>query len=182
MVKIASALRRSSPQCAKIHSHPAQTIIIRREFLRPEAAQGGVVKNDNDLKEFLEQAQFHAMGGRYDQAIDYLSEALEIDARHPGALQLRGYCCSMSGRREDAIRDFSAAIELDPINAQSFILRGMAYQAQGHYDLALEDCCRAVELEPSNPKAYVARARVRQAKGLEKAAQLDFQRARELSV
>lgn len=51
---------------------------------------------------------------QYEEAIPYLSAALELDKEHTAALVNRAECYLALGQAEEAARDLDRAIELDP--------------------------------------------------------------------
>ena len=101
---------------------------------------------------------FAFLKNNYDDSIEYLSRAIDIDPDHALAYMSRGSAFFRSDRLEEAIADFDRAIELKPDLARSYHLRGLAKERQGNDGEAIADFQKAIELDPEYGAAYYSRA------------------------
>ena len=95
--------------------------------------------------------------GRYAQAAEAFSRAIECDVLNGGALGNRGLARMKSGDLRGAIADFSAAIEVNPRDASALQHRGSAWSAAGDPARGIPDLTAAIEIEPS-ASGYLNRA------------------------
>jgi WD40 repeat protein/Flp pilus assembly protein TadD len=106
-----------------------------------------VVKRNQDFQE----GQAHAQAGRWREAIDAYSRALELDATFGGATHGRARAYAELGQLDKAVPDYSRVIELEPQNAWYWNGRGVTYFRLGQWDKALADFAKALELAPNDP-------------------------------
>ena len=102
----------------------------------------------------LQRANFLAMIGQQDAAIEAYSELIELYPRFGAAYSSRGGAYAKKGDLDAAIQDCSKAIEIDPSHANAYSNRGNAYAGIGHLDAAIRDFDKAIELDPNNADAY----------------------------
>ena len=126
------------------------------------------------------RGECHALAGRYDEALDDLNRAIELDPSRAWAIAYRGESYRLTGRYDEALDDLNRAIELDPSHAAVIASRGQTYQAMERYDEALAEYNRAVELDPSNAWAFISRGSIYEAMGRYVEALADNDRAIEL--
>jgi len=106
---------------------------------------------------------------RYEEALDVIDRALELDPENGYAFYSRGYIRSQFGHNQAAIEDYTLAMQLDEsINA--YCLRGTARFYVGDYEGAVADCSEAIRLNPEELAPYYNRARSYAAMG-------DYERA-----
>ena len=91
-------------------------------------------------------AQGYVRGGRINQAIEVLDEAVEMDPESAGIRNFRGQALLLAGRYDAAEADFAKALELDPYLTDVHNNLGTLYaetgretEAEVEYKLALED-------------------------------------------
>ena len=94
----------------------------------------------------------------YEQSIEHLSRAIELDPAFAIAFKSRGAAYLRLNKTEQAISDFNAVIDMDPANARAFHLRGLAYEKTGENDKALDDFNRALELKADYGAVFYSRA------------------------
>jgi len=85
--------------------------------------------------------------GRYEEAVEAYSCALEVDASYYWALAGRGQARRMLHEYERAIDDFSAALERDPAYVLALDERGWCRIPAEEYEAAAADFERAIELD-----------------------------------
>lgn len=110
---------------------------------------------------FLEQATQKWKAGDFDTAIEYCSQAFEINVNFPEAFNRRGTVYADKDALWDALADFSHAIELNSTYADAYYNRGLAHHKIGvhkndidPFQNAISDYTKAIELEPTFPEAY----------------------------
>ncbi|MBN1457961.1 MAG: tetratricopeptide repeat protein [Armatimonadetes bacterium] len=92
--------------------------------------------------------------GRYQDAIEHLKAALELDASFYKAHCCLGNTYADLGRYEEAIAAFRAAIRLEPNDAEAHYNLGVTYGKAGRPQEALEAYRQAIRLEPDSAKSY----------------------------
>ena len=105
--------------------------------------------------------------GQYQQAIEELNKAIELNPKLATAYLNRGAAYNSLGQYERAIKDLDKALELDPKNAPAHTNIGLAYYMVGQYDRAVEDLSEAVRLAPKNAVVHFNRANVYARLGLQ---------------
>jgi tetratricopeptide (TPR) repeat protein len=99
----------------------------------------------------------YGAAGDRDQAIVYLTKAIELNPKYALAYTNRGAFYAESGTPTKAIPDFTKAIELDPKHAEAYCNRGNVYLQMGRQADAIRDFTKAIELKPRYPLAYTSR-------------------------
>lgn len=92
--------------------------------------------------------------GRYDRAIQDLTEAIHLKPDYAEAYVGRGYLFDKKGQKDRAIQDYSEAIRLKPDYAMAYNNRGNIYERTGQYDRAIQDFNEAIRLKPDYASAY----------------------------
>jgi tetratricopeptide (TPR) repeat protein len=98
--------------------------------------------------------------GKYDQAIEAYTKAIDIDPDFAKAYDNRGAAYAQEGNLSSAISDFTMAIANNPNDAEAYNNRGRAYAKLGDYVPAVSDFTKAIKIEPDYTKAYNNRAHV----------------------
>lgn len=96
----------------------------------------------------------------FEEAIEDLTKAVELDPFHYRAWQFRASCKSALGDIIGAVRDYTEAIKAEPNEAGSYQMRGEEKYYIGDYRGALQDFNRAIEIHPT-PGAYTDRAKAK---------------------
>jgi tetratricopeptide (TPR) repeat protein len=103
----------------------------------------------NDL---FENGYSMLISGRYEEAIDPLSMAIELNPGLIKAYYYRGITYVKLGDDQKAMKDFDKAIELDPKFAKAYYCRGLLYGPLG-----VKDFDKAIDLNPKFENAYASR-------------------------
>jgi tetratricopeptide (TPR) repeat protein len=106
-------------------------------------------------------AQVHAQIGPYEDAIEYFSQAMEMDPNYSEYYNDRGAVYLKMERLQDAERDFLRAIELSPPYGEVWANLGQCYRAMESMDDAVRAYSRALDLDPDCTLAVVGRADAR---------------------
>lgn len=94
--------------------------------------------------------------GRYEEALNVLTIALQISPNCGISLGYRGKAYKLMQRYDEALADLDRAIYLDPGNTTAFHTRIDTYRSMGDLDKALADLDQAIQLKP-DPALYTER-------------------------
>ena len=117
---------------------------------------------------------------RFEQAISYFDQAIELDSEFALAHYGRGQAYDNLGDTEAAMKDLNRAIEIDPSDPNPYYSRGVLLAAQGDYELAIADYDRALEIGPDDADAFAARGAAWHSRGEFDKAIADYSQALEL--
>lgn len=106
----------------------------------------------------LREAKTALDEGKYADAVESYSKAIEIDDSNANAFYSRGVAYYYLKDYDAAIRDFNRALQLDDQYTNAYYSRGLANDRSGRLEAAIADFNRALELNDSNANAYYARA------------------------
>ena len=104
----------------------------------------------------LSSDEYHQKGyelrrkGKFTQAIEEYSKALQKDPRHFKALFNRAFAFDKVGEHKAAVRDYSRALDVDPANSYAYYNRGISHDRQKNYFEASVDFKQAIKLSPQN--------------------------------
>ena len=115
--------------------------------------------------------------GRYDEALQDLSEAIRRDPRNVVAYNDRGNVERKLGRLDDALAGFNQIVEQGVRHPAVYTNRGLVRADVGDYSSALEDYNAAVQLDPRFAPAWEAAGAARQVLGEYQRAIQNYERA-----
>lgn len=95
--------------------------------------------------------------GNYEQAINYLTMAIQIDPDFADAYYVRAIVYKDLGDYDQAIADYNKVIDLAPNAVPVYNDRGVTYKKLGKYNQAIADYNKAIELDPDFVLAYINR-------------------------
>lgn len=122
-------------------------------------------------------AQVYSVTGAHEDAIRYLSAAMEMDPYYSEYYNERGNVLQKQGRYEEALADYHEAIELSPPYAAVQTNLGHCYRAMGRMSEAIEAYSMALDLEPEQAPARIGRGQAHEALGHNDAALADYDAA-----
>ncbi len=93
-------------------------------------------------------------GGRNNEAVATLDEAIRIHSGNPDLFNVRGLSHASLQDHDRAISDYTAAIRLDPDFSWAFNNRGLSWRALKKDDMAIADYTEAIRLDPRYVHAY----------------------------
>lgn len=131
--------------------------------------------------EFTARGWAESALGKYEAAIQDLTQALALNPQAFFAYLERGAVWAAKGDYERALADCQAAIQLDGQASYAFRVRADAYRGKKDYDQAIADFTTAIQLTPS-AEAYDGRSNVQIKKGNYTAAIADGTEAIRLNV
>ena len=93
---------------------------------------------------------------RWQDSVDDLTRALDVDRNRPDAMVLRGSAWRHLGHDELAQDDVDRALAIDPENAEALLERGILRQRRADTAGARDDWQKAITLAPDTPTADLA--------------------------
>jgi tetratricopeptide (TPR) repeat protein len=108
----------------------------------------------------VDQGYVYFKVGRYKQAAETFTRALEMQPNNARAIILQGSVFESMKQYEKALVNFTRAVELRPQSAHELGHRGQVYTKLKQYEAALADFNRAIELEPNDSWLHEACGRV----------------------
>ncbi len=91
--------------------------------------------------------------GKYQQAVDILGKAIELDSSDDEPLRLRGDQFMKMGKVDRAIEDYTKAVELAPETSRNYHARSIAYEKSGQKQLAERDRAQSSRLQEKPAEA-----------------------------
>ena len=88
--------------------------------------------------------------GAYDEAIDILRQALELDTQFVPAYIRMGLVYDEADQRQEAIESFNKVLAMEPKNLQARVGLGNVYSKMTRNDLAVAEFLKAETLQPEN--------------------------------
>jgi tetratricopeptide (TPR) repeat protein len=125
-------------------------------------------------------AQVYAQIGLHDRALEYFSQAMEMDPNYSEYYNDRGSVYYKLGRLEEAEADFLTAISLSPPYPEVWVNLGQCYRAVGRMSEAVFAYSRALDLDPTSALAWAGRADAHVSLGLGDQAIDDYHQALQL--
>lgn len=116
----------------------------------------------------------HASTGSYEEALKYLTDALEIDPNDSDFYNHRGNIFLKIGRLDEAKKDYLKAIDLSPPYPGVWANLGQYYRLTGQITEAINSYSIALDLEPDHELALVGRAQAFEVLENPKAALADY--------
>lgn len=150
--------------------------LARKDFdlaLKTGAAQSGAA--------YLELGILKEKEGKYQEAIEYFSKAIEVSGTDPAGYAYRGLAFERTGDYRTSALNFTRALALSPYNAGDLFHLGYAKLQGGNYQQAIDDLTRSVTLDPANPLAFGNRGYAWQQTGNYRQAIQDYTRALSLN-
>ena len=115
--------------------------------------------------------------GKYEDAIEGYSEAIELSPKIANAYNNRGNAKSALGDYKEAIKDYNKELELNPQFAGAYYNRGTANSSLEKHKEAIKDFDKAIALNPKYADAYHNRGTAKSSLGEYQEAINDFDKA-----
>ena len=91
--------------------------------------------------------------GDYKSAIEYFSNAIELNPQDAISYHERGLCYYYLNNYPNALKDFDKTISLNPSDIDAFGNRSLTKMQLGDYEGAIKDIDEILKLYPDYPKA-----------------------------
>jgi len=107
-----------------------------------------------NARDYLGEGTLQSLQGKYVQAVEILSKALELDATLVVAYLHRGIAYLELGRLEEALEDFETALRLDPQEPLGYYNRARVWWQRKDLERAEADLQRTVSLDPTYTEGW----------------------------
>jgi tetratricopeptide (TPR) repeat protein len=134
-----------------------------------------------DYYAYGKQGSNYIKQGKYDEAIESLTKAIDLNPEGDMAYNTRGWAYYKKKQIDLAISDYTKAIEINPSIELFYNNRGLAYLDSGQNDLAISDFTHAIEINPTGDTIYYYRGAAHTNKGEYDDAISDYSKAIELN-
>ena len=108
-------------------------------------------------RELVSTAIKYYRRGKYQEAVNYCTEAIEIDSNYDAAYYFRSVNKFELNEYQEAIKDLTEAIRFNSSYALYFYLRGTINIALSQYQEAVKDYTQAITIKSDYAKAYFYR-------------------------
>lgn len=142
---------------AAIYGQATQAWLMAGDASRAYAAATLALSLSSDDADLLiDRAVAAGALERWQDAVDDLTHALEVDPRRPDAMVLRGSAWRHLGKLDPAEDDIASALTMDPENAEGLLERGILRQRRNDAAGARSDWEHAIALAPDSATADLA--------------------------
>jgi len=119
----------------------------------------------------------HYYKNEYEQAMNQLQKALDINPSFTQARILTSLLHLKRNRTDDAIKEIKKVFETDENNAIAHNILGSAFMAKGLYTDGIEELNRAIENDPKLSDVYIKKSLFDLSKGKFKEAEIELKKA-----
>jgi tetratricopeptide (TPR) repeat protein len=147
-----------------VAAQPPQALFLLDEALRASGAPGGAVRlleraqaaypGDFWINENLGRALTDGRPPRPDEAIRFLTAAVALRPRSPGARLNLGFALLKKGRFDDAVAAFHKAVALKPGYAAAHLNLGVAFLNERRFNEAASAFRTVTDLRPEDARAH----------------------------
>jgi tetratricopeptide (TPR) repeat protein len=134
--------------------------IEQKDYVSALAYAEKLVASRGEARDWVEKGRCLNRLKRYDEALECLDKAIEIDSNYARAWANRGDVLESLKRYDEALESYDRAIELDEDDPWHWAKRGYLLNNLKHYEEALESFDRAIELDDNDPWDWVQRGDV----------------------
>lgn len=113
--------------------------------------------SNEKAKEYYEKGNIAQQNDEYENAIEYYTEAININKKYVEAYIERAISFSKIGKHKKAIADLDEAILIDPQNHLIYFNRGYIFELLEENDKAINGYSKVIELNPKYTRAYLVR-------------------------
>lgn len=106
------------------------------------------------VTEWIQRGSEFEEKGRYHDALDAYTSALEKNPRDANIYMYRGLVYTMTGKWKRGIADLTSALKLNPESALLYSVRGLMRFDSGDYANAIKDAEQAARLDPASYQAF----------------------------
>ena len=134
--------------------------IEQKDYVSALAYAEKLVASRGEAKDWVEKGRCLNSLERYDEALECLEKAIEIDSNYARAWANRGDVLESLKRYDEALESYDRAIELDEYDPWHWAKRGYLLNNLKHYEEALESFDMAIELDDNDPWDWASRGAV----------------------
>ena len=134
--------------------------IEQKDYVSALAYAEKLVASRGEARDWGEKGRCLNSLERYDEALECLDKAIEIDSNYARAWANRGDVLESLKRYDEALVSYDRAIELDEDDPWHWAKRGYLLNNLKHYEEALESFDRAIELDEDDPWDWASRGDV----------------------
>ena len=147
-------LQRVEQEWEDIRDEAIDRFSDRYEFFRGFLLQCTKQQEFREISRKLTRAKELRQEGKFEQAIENYSKAIELKPDYAYAYINRGNLYLKTGKTEAALKDYNKAIELKPDYVVCYDNLGLAYAYKGEYPEAIKSFEKAIELDPKYADAH----------------------------
>ncbi len=137
-----------------------QALTKQLELLKSTHAQLSFTAND-----YVEQAKALYFEGRYEDAIAFYAEAIQLEEENPRAWFGRGATLAKLQKWEEAIAAYETASQIKPDFSEAWFGKGTALTKLQRFDGAIAAYAKAIQIKPDFLLAWFGKARCHALKG-----------------
>ncbi|MEG4047415.1 tetratricopeptide repeat protein [Microcoleus sp. Pol17_C1] len=134
--------------------------IEQKDYVSALAYAEKLVASRGEARDWVEKGRCLNSLERYDEALECLEKAIEIDSNYARAWANRGDVLESLKRYDEALVSYERALELDEDDPWHWAKRGYLLNNLKHYEEALESFDRALELDEDDPWDWASRGDV----------------------
>ena len=128
---------------------------LRQHSKAVEAFRKTLEYAEEDIDDILLNIAFEYTNmGKYDKAISYLKEALEVNPENESALFELSFCFEIKGKPEDSIEYYNEFIDNHPYSSSAWFNLGIAFSKQQLYEKAIDAYDFAIAIDEHYSSAY----------------------------
>ena len=131
---------------------------------------------------YAERASAASSASRPDEAIEDLSQSLELEPENQERRRDRAFLLHHKGEHDKSIADFDKFLAAVPTDGFATYYRGLSYLAKGDDKHAFDDMAKGIELDPKHAWLYYWRARINAERKNDDVALDDVNKALELEA
>ena len=155
--KLAATSKAPAVARATVYGQADQAWLMAGDAARALAAATLALSlSPDDVDLLIDRSVADATLGHFDDAVDDLSHALELDGKRPDALVLRAAAWRHEGHLDLAQDDVDRALTQDPDSPEAYLERGILRQRQGDRKGAQADWQQAKTLAPDSATSDLA--------------------------
>jgi len=134
----------------------------------------------NQAVELLKQGKTLIELQRYEEAINILDQALQIDSKYPEVWVRRGQALSKLQKYEEAQKSYEEALKIKSEYSQAWYERGLALEKLNRHELAQESLIKAIEIQPNYAESLYNLGEIQMANKKYKEAYISLSKATEI--
>ena len=99
------------------------------------------------IRPITDLAYFYRLSGQLEEAIDWLTELIDLAPTDAYGYYQRGWCYELMGNDEEAMKNYNAGIDVDKEFPYIYLMRGEQYLKQGDKEKAYADFEEVLKLD-----------------------------------